>query len=245
LNPYESPKLLAEYLLLHFGDEEDVLGGLPGPTDAVGFPVRLVHELLAPVPVDARALDLGCAVGGSSFGLARSCGEVLGIDFSQSFIDAATRLRDSGEHAFQKAIEGDISELCVARVPTAIDRKRVIFEQGDACDFQSNRKFSIVLAANLLCRLPDPLRLIERLPALVMPGGQLLLTTPFTWLEEFTPKENWIGGTAASGRSFDALRALLEPHFTLEHVCDLPFLIREHARKFQYGVACGSRWRRR
>lgn len=246
MNPYESPKLLAEYLLLHYGGAEDVLGGLPGPVEAVGFPLRLVRELLAPVPADATALDLGCAVGGSSFELARSCGQVLGIDFSQSFVDAATRLRETGEHPFRKSIEGGIDEPAVARVPTDIVRTRVVFQRGDACNLDAGLGgFHVVLAANLLCRLPDPMHLIDRLPALVERGGQLLLTTPFTWLEEFTPREKWIGGTAAGGRSFDALGTLLEPHFTLEHVCDLPFLIREHARKFQYGVACGSRWRRR
>mgnify|MGYP002398695755 CR=1 FL=1 len=246
MNPYESPKLLAEYLLLHYGGAEDVLDGMPGPADAVGFPTRLVRELLAPVSDDAIALDLGCAVGGSSFELARSCRRVIGIDFSQSFIDAANHLRETGEHPFRRSIEGDIDEPAVARVPADIVRTRVVFQRGDACDLDPGLgAFHVVLAANLLCRLPDPIRLIERLPSLVEPGGQLLLTTPFTWLEEFTPREKWIGGTAAGGRSFDALRALLEPHFTLESVCDLPFLIREHARKFQYGVACGSRWRRR
>jgi len=34
-----------------------------------------------------RALDLGCAVGRSSFELAREYQEVVGIDISQTFID--------------------------------------------------------------------------------------------------------------------------------------------------------------
>ena len=243
---YESPKLLAEYLLLHYGSAEDVLGGMPGPSAATGFPTRLVRELLAPVPPDARALDLGCAVGASSFELARCCAEVIGIDFSHAFIAAANRLREDGTHDYQKIIEGDLTEPCTARVPAEIDRTRVLFEQGDAQALDENLKsLDLVLAANLLCRLPEPMRLIDRLPVLVKSGGQLLLTTPFTWLEEFTPRANWIGGTPATGRSFDALRASLEPHFELEHTVDLPFFIREHSRKFQYGVACGSRWRRR
>ena len=35
------------------------------------------------------ALDLGCAVGGAAFELARSFSHVLGIDFSHKFIEAA------------------------------------------------------------------------------------------------------------------------------------------------------------
>jgi putative 4-mercaptohistidine N1-methyltranferase len=247
VNPYESPKLLAEYLLLHYGSAADVLGEMPGPAEAVGFPARLVRELLdAPsLPAGARALDLGCAVGGSSFELARTCGEVLGIDYSHAFIRAANVLRETGCHDFEKAIEGEFTEPAVAKVPSEIDRERVTFEQGDAMDLEANPKsFDVVLAANLLCRLPEPMRLIERLPSLVQSGGQLLLTTPFTWLEEFTPRANWLGGTPESGRCFDALRRVLELDFTLEHRFELPFLIREHARKFQYGIALGTRWRR-
>jgi hypothetical protein len=36
----------------------------------------------------------------------------------------------------------------------------------------------------------------------------------------------------------------LEENFTLVDVRDLPFLIREHARKFQFSVAQASIWRR-
>jgi putative 4-mercaptohistidine N1-methyltranferase len=255
LNPYESPKLLAEYLLLHYGSAADVLGGMPGPEEAIGFPSRLVRELLdtASLPAGACALDLGCAVGGSSFELARTCREVLGIDFSHSFIGAANLLRESGLHAFEKAVEGDLTEPTTVEVPPEITRERVTFEQGDAMDLDANPKsqiknrksFDVVLAANLLCRLPDPARLLDRLPDLVRTGGQLLLTTPFTWLEEYTPRANWIGGTGEHGRSFDALQHALESDFELEYRTELPFLIREHARKFQYGVALGTRWRRR
>ncbi len=251
-NPYETPRLLAEYLLLHYGSAEEVLGGKIGPAEAAGFPVRLVRELLAPVGPDATALDVGCAVGASSFELARTCASVLGIDYSHAFIAAATHLRDLGTHPYEKAVEGTLTEPAVATVPPGIERHRLTFEQGDACNLDAhpnskiqNRKFSVVLAANLLCRLPDPAAFLARLSDLVSPGGQLLLTTPFSWLEEYTPRDRWLGGTPATGRGFDALRARLEPHFTLEHRADIPFLIREHARKFQYGIADGTRWRRR
>jgi 2-polyprenyl-3-methyl-5-hydroxy-6-metoxy-1,4-benzoquinol methylase len=97
--------------------------------------------------------------------------------------------------------------------------------------------FDIVHAANLLCRLAEPQRLLDRLAALVKPGGQLLLTTPCTWLEEFTPPANW-----PRGSTMEWLQDKLGAHFTLAHRADLPFLIREHARKYQWSVALGTRW---
>lgn len=44
---------------------------------------------------DAVALDIGCAVGGASFELARSFPHVLGIDYSQHFVNAAN-VREGG-----------------------------------------------------------------------------------------------------------------------------------------------------
>lgn len=40
-----------------------------------------------------RALDVGCSVGGASFELARSFDEVVGIDFSHAFVDAANKMK--------------------------------------------------------------------------------------------------------------------------------------------------------
>ena len=46
-------------------------------------------------------------------------------------------------------------------------------------------------------------------------------------------------GTLAS------LKELLAPKFLFRGTKDLPFLIREHARKFQWSVSQASLWRRR
>ena len=66
------------------------------------------------------------------------------------------------------------------------------------------------------------------------------MTTPFTWLEAYTPEENWLGRDSSD--SFSGLKTALEPEFSLNEKWDMPFLIREHARKFQYSVAQASRW---
>lgn len=244
MNPYETEKLLGEYLLFHYGTAEDVLGKIPGPREALNFPARCVSELLGPMSRDSRALDVGCAAGRSTFELARYAVSVTGIDFSSRFITAARKLKTDGQYATTFAIEGDLTAPFTAAVPPGVDRTRVSFETDDAMDLRGDLgSFDTVLAANLICRLPEPRRFLDRLPQLVKLGGQLLLTTPFTWLEEFTPRSHWLGG--AGQRSFDALKEILSPHFELQVTKDLPFLIREHERKFQYGVALGSRWLRR
>ncbi len=243
MNIYETRRLLDEYLLFHYGQPAEVLPWEGGPREALGFPVRTVMELidLPRTPCEAVALDLGCAVGRSSFELANFGVRVLGIDYSQSFVDAAAALARDGSMSYERVDEGRAKTALVARVPENLRRDRVRFEQGDAMNLRSDLgDYDIVHAANLLCRLTDPLKLIERLPALVRPGGQLLLTTPCTWLEEFTPRGNW-----PQGSTREWLTSLLEPHFELSKTCDMPFLIREHARKYQWSVALGMRWRRK
>ncbi len=246
-NPYESDRLVREYLLFHYGSEEEILPWPGGPCAALDFAVRSVAELLdlPSLPPDARALDAGCAVGRASFELARHCREVIGLDYSRSFITAAAEVARQGSLDYDYAIEGDRTARATALRPRGIDPARVAFETGDAMALRGDLgTFDVVLAANLLCRLPDPRKFLARLPSLLRPGGQFLLTTPFSWLGEYTPRDAWIGG-GGDATCARALQELLSPHFTLEREKDLPFLIREHARKYQWSVAWGTRWRKK
>jgi len=245
---YESPRLLGEYLLLHYGSGTDLRHpSLPLPDDLTStpFPVRCIRELLDPslLSSDATAFEAGCAVGASAFELARSCHTVMAGDFSHSFITAANRLAAEGMHDAVLTVEGESVRPFTARVPAEIDRSRVRFAVQDAMALPHGLgPYDVVLAANLICRLPEPETFLGRLPSLVKPGGQLLLTTPFTWLEEFTPKEHWIGGRVEGPSSEEELTRRLSSTFRLHRRIDLPFLIREHGRKYQLGIALGTSW---
>ena len=88
---------------------------------------------------------------------------------------------------------------------------------------------------------------LSQLSRLVKSGGQLILTSPYTWSLEYTPLDEWIGGCAVNGLERSTLGGLKEAllgEFTLVTTRDLPFLIREHARKFQWSVAQASVWLR-
>ncbi len=239
---YESDKLLAEYLLFHYGAAEEILPGLTaapaGMHDALSFPQRTVAGFSAGEV--ERGLDLGCAVGRSTFEMARCCAEVIGIDFSHAFIRAAEALRRGETLSYQRLDEASLTTPLEARAPQGIDAERTRFLQGDAMNLPAALGcFDRVHAANLLCRLPEPERLLDRLPSLVSPGGELVLATPCTWLEEFTPRGNW-----PPGGTLDWLMAKLAPDFSLMKTSEEPFLIRETARKFQWTVSLLSVWRR-
>ena len=88
-NVYESDNLLNMYYGLHFplsGSKENVnpiLGHNNSPLHGLRFPQRVAELLcsLEPVRNNNRALDVGCAVGGSSFELAKSFDHVEAFDF--------------------------------------------------------------------------------------------------------------------------------------------------------------------
>ena len=252
MNPYESDQYLAEYLLFHFGTEEEILPWNFGPHTALGFTRRTVMAGLRHFRSSEaanRALDLGCAVGGSSFVLTEQFPDVLGMDYSHRFIEAARILAAGGAISYQRVDEGGIGTPLVAGPLPGITNGRVTFEQGDAMDLPPELAgYDFVHAANLLCRLPEPMRLIRRFPGLVRPGGLLVLATPCSWMEEYTPKENWLGGRVENGiptRTVERMRVLLAPDFEEMDCRDEPFLIREHERKYQWSVSAVTVWRRR
>ena len=64
----------------------------------------------------------------------------------------------------------------------------------------------MVLASNLLCRLPSPRKFLKDIKHFIAPGGVLVLISPYSWLEEYTSLSEWIGGvegTEARGADTD------------------------------------------
>ncbi len=188
---YEDPQILNDYLLLHYAPAAEQMPYAFGPHDAVEFPVRCARWLLDAARdygvSTGKALEVGCAVGRASFELARGYREVLGVDLSRAFIDAADALRRDGELRYFRKDEGQLGVTLNAMVDPAIDRSRVSFRQADACSLPAElMDFDAVLLANLLCRLPSPKALLGRLGGprgLVKPGGLLAIFSPYSWLE--------------------------------------------------------------
>lgn len=268
-NVYESQDLLSMYLGLHFplsGSNESVQPimdhGAATPSHGLRFPQRVAELLcsLKPAVNNNRALDVGCAVGGSSFELAKSFEHVEAFDFSESFVNAAKRIQAGDQLSFHIPIEGNISEEVSVVQEPGVDAgvmSKVNFFQGDACslsDYADNKEgfgtFDGVILSNLLCRLPDPMACLNAMPKLVNKGGVVVMVTPFTWLEEFTPRSRWLGGfhdpvTGEKMWSKDNLKEIMEGlGFEKIHEEQMPLVIREHQRKYQYIVSEATGWRK-
>eukprot|EP01098_Paradermamoeba_levis_P005138 TRINITY_DN2182_c0_g1_i1.p1 TRINITY_DN2182_c0_g1~~TRINITY_DN2182_c0_g1_i1.p1 ORF type:complete len:290 (-),score=100.37 TRINITY_DN2182_c0_g1_i1:114-938(-) len=268
-NVYETDKLLHEYLFFHYGTPEQLMPYDFGPRFAADFARRCGEECLKVLKQQGkdeqqnlRALDLGCAVGRSSFEMARVCSEVIGIDFSHRFVEHATKLKTDGKIRFEITREGDLTqklEINLDSYYSLKERSRCQFLQGDACNlpFEKLGQFDVVLMANLICRLHSPKECIADLSKLLKVGGVLVIVSPYTWLEQFTPKEKWLGGYKRTVKKdngeeveeevsgFQSLKEILQPTFEFLDSKDMPFLIYETCRKFQFTVSHCTMWKRK
>lgn len=73
--------------------------------------------------------------------------------------------------------------------------------KGDACKLDpSLGKFDIVFAGNVVDRLYDPEAFIRGVVNFMNPKSLIVLTSPYSWLEEFTPIDKWLGGKQINGK---------------------------------------------
>lgn len=120
-----------------------------------------------------------------------------------------------------------------ARRSGSISTPRSVSTSSCTIRWRQNRLFTydLILAANLIDRLYDPKKFLETIHERLNLGGVLVISSPYTWLEEFTKKQNWLGGIRRAGEPYmtlDALRDLLGAHFVmLGTPQDVEFIIRE------------------
>ena len=246
-NVYETDELIAQYCEFHYGNEY---------FSVQNFPVACVQTLMTHVQANSiatdRALDLGCAVGRSSFELAKNFQHVDALDFSARFVQQGAKLQAHNRLRYTLPVEGDIveyREILLDKLGYDDVKERIDFLQGDACNLKPQfADYNVVFAGNLIDRLYEPAMFLNDIQGRILSGGLLVLTSPYTWLEEYTDKSNWLGGVKVNGENFstlDALKQQLADSFDFEEAVDVPFVIRETARKHQHTVAQMTIWRKR
>ena len=72
--------------------------------------------------------------------------------------------------------------------------------------------------------------------------GILVIASPNTWLEDYTSEQDFLDGKT-SAETLAKLAKLL-PNFKLVFHEDLPFMIREHRRKYEFIISQVSVWRK-
>ncbi len=189
-------------------------------------------------------IDIGCSVGRTSFELAtRVDGLILGIDMHLPMLRVARRVLETGVVSYPRR-----------RVGIVYDRREfeVGFEEAERVDFWvcdalalpfRDAIFGTAIGLNVLDCLGSPRDLLDRLGAILSPGGTAVISTPYDWSTGATPVEAWIGGHSQRGPDQGAsepfLRALLtegaHPQSVaglkiLGEIVDFPWQARLHDR---------------
>jgi 5-histidylcysteine sulfoxide synthase/putative 4-mercaptohistidine N1-methyltranferase len=258
-NKYESDSVLNQYMLFHWGSmaeqRDQEISSNVGHPDTNNF-ILTVAQLLRKFSVNKRvALDLGCAVGRASFELAEDFNQVIGLDYSLAFVEAAKTMQTEGAMKYHRHESGRYSTELNAQADPKIDRNKICFLQGDAGDLQAagvldlvlapHKSFDAVLLSNLLCRLPDPAACLQQFTgddSFLADDGVLLIASPNSWMEQYTSPQAFLDAPHNT-ETLKKLGSLL-PGFELLHQQDLPFMIREHRRKYEYVVSQVSVWKK-
>jgi 5-histidylcysteine sulfoxide synthase/putative 4-mercaptohistidine N1-methyltranferase len=240
---YETDSLVSQYCEFHFGKTYFGVENFPEKSAQICLKYMEGRQM-------KKALDLGCAVGRATFGLARKFDFVTGLDFSARFIKIAGDLIKNGFIRYVLPEEGELvsyHEVNINELGLKELEKKVEFFQADAVNLKPIFSgYDLIFAGNLIDRLYDPGKFLDNIHERINKGGLLIIASPYTWLEQYTRHEKWIGGFKEDGEpvtTLDGLHRHLDKYFKLiDGPFEVPFVIRETKRKFQHTLSEFTIW---
>jgi SAM-dependent methyltransferase/uncharacterized protein YbaR (Trm112 family) len=234
---------LSTYAFDHYGDldpEEK-----PAPSVSPGSIVKLLVRGFQSIDrtLKGPVIDMGCAVGQTSFALAQRLDEiVLGVDLNFGMLKTAATILEKGLVTYPRRRGGIAFEH--RSFPATFEKAtNVDFWVCDATALPfSGNTFSTGVSLNVLDCTWSPYDHLKEVGRILLPGGSALVSTPYDWTANATPVEAWLGGHSQrsehQGASPAILRSLLSggghPHAVeeLELISeeDIPWTLRLHDR---------------
>ncbi|MCJ2085440.1 methyltransferase domain-containing protein [Methylobacterium sp. E-005] len=162
----------------HYGDlfEGETDGAEPPP----GRARHCLAEALKHFGVGrGPRLDIGCAAGRTSFDLAAHHDvPVLGVDLNWPLLRIGRGILDRGLLRYPLRHCGDAYERRETyHFPPEADRVDFWIADAQALPFAANT-FRLVVALNVIDRVPDPARLVAEVSRVTRPGGDIAFATP-------------------------------------------------------------------
>lgn len=206
---------LSSYVYGHYGDldpvEDPNSEAMPG---AIANLIKTGLDLVGEI-AEGPVIDIGCAVGRSSFLLAEKTEDiVLGVDLNFSMLKTASDVLSTGSVSYPRRRVGmvyDRREFCV----NFANRDRIDFWVCDALSLPfSSASFSFASSMNLIDCVSSPYEHLINLERILLNRGKALLATPYDWSSSATAPEAWIGGhsqrSEQKGESEAHIRDLLK-----------------------------------
>ena len=249
-NNYETEPAAVQYLEFHYGKEYFNLENFP--KKCAELCVNICKEKNVPT---GRALDLGCAVGRTTYELVKmGFQESIGLDLSARFFQLAVKLKEIGKVRYALQEEGDIvqfKEIESSKLGYDDIKDSVMFFQQDVSnlDLKKFNNFDLVFAGDLIETMKYPKRLLSMVHELLAPNGILVLTSSSNWTTQITAKDQWVGGFKKDGENFttyEGLKQILKDNFVeIKEPHDLQYVARENSRKFQFTFTQATYWQRK
>lgn len=207
---------LSIYLDAHWGDRAEPR--VDGATAAIA-------DKLAALPHVDAAVELGCSTGRIVAELARTATHIVGVDRHLASLRRARRLLAGDTLAYNRRVSGRTYTTATAHAgDRTVPASRRTLVCGDALDPPLvPTSFDRVVALNVLDAVAHPRQLLAVMYDLCVPGGEIILTTPYAWSSQ----------VVEHGEELDAAGVLAwfaEHGLTLEDQADLPWVLRRDAR---------------
>ncbi len=259
-NTYEQKKIISEYIITFYYNnilKNDIFNDLK-----IDIPMEYNVDFgvkIADICIDQykkfnniqekqkkfRAFDLGCGVGKTAFALTRFFDEVEGLEYSKNFVDICNTIKNYGKMDFEYLRNGDNLEKATLVLDQSFDRSKTNFIHGDAMHLPYELgPYDLICVVNLIDRLTNPVQGLMDLHNKLNNKGLLVIVSPYTFMECYTPKKNWIGGKDGES-SFEALEKLMTGLcFNLVDHTTTSLVMREHERKYQLCLPHVTVWKK-
>jgi SAM-dependent methyltransferase len=220
---------LSIYLDAHWGDRAE-----PRPEGVSGFGMRALVEKIAARSA-ARvemAVELGCSVGRIVSELAAGADEVVGVDLHFGSLRRARRLLDGEEVRYNRRVAGRNYASARAR-GEQVEAGRVTLLCGDALDPPLvPGMFGRVVALNLIDSVNRPRQLLSVIDGLCAPGGEVILSSPYSWQSGIMDEDERLGGADPAAEVVAMLREGrgLGARYEIEEEAEMPWTLRRDAR---------------
>ncbi len=218
---------LSVYLEAHWGDRIEPAGGFGGEA--------LVERIAARASERVElAVELGCSAGRIIAELAAGADHVIGLDLQFGIVRRARHLLDGERLSWSRRIAGrHYAPATITPGDRAVPESRRTLLCGDALDPPLiPGVFGRVVALNLLDSVSHPRRLLSVIDGLCGRGGEVILSSPYSWQSNVLHDDERFGGDDPAAELVRILRTgeRLGGRYEIEDEGDVSWTLRRDAR---------------